>query len=69
MRIVARTYELRPDGSWDLVLEHVFHGETYEEATAVMNAHRHTDAFFAACTSSGDFEGVIRCRTDFETLP
>lgn len=45
------------------VVTHLFHGDTPEEAMAVYEAHRKTDAFLRACDSKGSFEGRVTCHS------
>jgi hypothetical protein len=61
--IRAKTYEGTPP---DLVVQHVFYGETLQEAQAVLDSHLETDTFLDASMSTqtgdmtyrGTFEGI-----------
>ncbi len=56
--LIITTYELSEDASgnpiWKSTVTHVFTGETEERAYQIMEAHKKTDAFFAA-----SFKGVL----------
>lgn len=71
--IVARTYEWLggpslAQGEWRLVVTHEFHGDTLDEARAVMTAHADSDAFFRGCVTRGRFEDLV-CWTTTEVRP
>jgi|SRR3972149_950578 len=58
VNLIITTYELSEDTSenpiWKSTVTHVFTGETEERVYQIMEAHRTTDAFFAA-----SFKGVF----------
>jgi len=55
MMLVINTYE----GDDELpILTHIFHGETRDDALAVMRAHMETDEFFRASVNDGEWNGI-----------
>ena len=56
LALVVVTYEL-VDNTWIATVGHSFYGDTEEEATRVMEAHKKTDRFFAA-GFTGQFDGI-----------
>lgn len=45
----VRTFELGDDGQWSPVVEHLFFGETKQEALRVSFSHSKTDTFYNGC--------------------
>lgn len=45
----VRTYELGEDNNWRAVLEHIFFGETKEEALHNSLSHSKSDRFYYGC--------------------
>lgn len=52
-------HETRESGK--LVLTHIFHGETADEAEHVYRAHLESDAFLRDCTEKGLYAGRVPC--------
>lgn len=55
--LVVVTYELVND-TWVATVGHSFYGDTEEEASRVLEAHKKTDRFFAA-SFTGEFNGIV----------
>lgn len=67
-RLLARTWEWNGE-RWRLVLDHVFYGETREEAAHYMESHTKADAFLRECLASERFaSGRIECHTETRWL-
>ena len=61
-KIIDAIYEPEGPGGYDYpVVEHIFRGETLEEALSYYDAHLTTDEFFRDCTETGTFRDEFSC--------
>lgn len=60
--VLVHTFEFY-DNIWHLTLTHSFYGNTVEEATQTLNAHRTTDSFF-----DNSFSGTFNYKGKVLTL-
>lgn len=64
VRLTVTTYEF--DGSeWIAVVTHTFHADTEDDAYAILEAHKKTDAFFAG-SFAGKFNGINLANSKIE---
>ena len=44
-----------------LVVTHIFHGQTEQEALHYYDSHKKTDQFLRECVEGGLYDGKVRC--------
>ena len=63
--LIVQTYE--PSRKYAIV-EHIFRGETKQEAIGYYNAHLRSDIFLRECTETGLFDGRVRCHSKMKWM-
>lgn len=55
--LTITTYELGEGNEWIATVTHTFFGDSEDELRGIVEAHKKTDAFFAA-SFTGNFNGI-----------